>query len=150
VRFALEADAARLDTRRVIEYVTAHRAGAAAWHALSLATELAGARPPTLLVDALRPSAPRRAVYSMAWNLPAVRRLEAPAAAQQLEAPAFYLLEMGSPLDKLRYLADVAREAGGPVALLRRLKTMTRELLSSRRPARTASPAMTISEVPLE
>lgn len=120
IRWASEADAAKLDPPAVVRRIRELHCGAAAYHALLLASELAGAPPPEPELAALRPSAARRALFSKLWRLPAVRRLDVLQPPSQLEAPALYLLEMGRLRDKARYLAGMISEAGGMAPLARR------------------------------
>jgi hypothetical protein len=119
LRYALSVDRASIDTGLLIDRVETLRCRAAVYYALLLAEELAAAVVPGPLLEALRPRAPRRALYELAWNLRAVRRLDARSLPNALEAPKLYLLELGRSRDKLRYLRGIVREARGG-SLLRR------------------------------
>ncbi len=119
IRFGLEADRAVLDMAGFRRTVRGLGCAAACYHALELAAELAGARPDG--VEALRPSRARRALFSRLWQLGAARRLEANRWRQEMESPLFYLLEMGRPVDKLRYALRVTASAGGPLGLVQEI-----------------------------
>ena len=117
IRWALDRDRQLLDTAILHRLITKLRCRAACYHALELAAELAGARVDASLLDALRPSALRRRIFATAWRLGAVRRLQAPRRRMRMEAPLFFLLEMGRPRDKMRFLARVLMAAGKAQAL---------------------------------
>ena len=112
IRWALDCDRQLLDTAMLHRLITKLRCRAACYHALELAVELAGARVDASLLDALRPSALRRRIFATAWRLGAVRRLQAPRRRMRMEAPLFFLLELGRPRDKMRFLARVLMTAG--------------------------------------
>ncbi len=120
VRWALEADRMALDMARFQHTVRGLGCASSCYHALELAAELAGARR-IASAKGLRPSLPRRALFSRLWQLDAARRLETDRRRQEMEAPLFYLLEMGRLTDKLRYAARVTAAAGGPLALARKM-----------------------------
>ncbi len=113
IRWTLEADRASLDTTAFHRLVRRLRCRPACYHALELAAEMAGARPDGSLLDPLRPSAARRRLFALVWRFDAVRRLEAPRRRMKMEAPLFYLLEMGRWRDKALYAARVLAAAGG-------------------------------------
>ena len=112
IRWALDCDRQCLDSVMLHRLITRLRCRAACYHALELAVELAGARVDATLLDALRPSALRRRIFAVAWRLGAVRRLQAPRRSMRMEAPLFFLLEMGRARDKMRFLARVLIAAG--------------------------------------
>lgn len=113
VRWALARDRRDLDVGAFLLRVRRLRCRAACYHALELATELAGAEVEGSIMEALRPSAPRRGLFAFLWRLGAVRRLAASPRPTALEAPLFYLLEMGRGPDKARFAARVAATAAG-------------------------------------
>ena len=107
IRWSLEADLAAIDIKKFRDRVRGLGCAASCWHAFELAAELAGARRPDG-VEALRP-----------WRLEGVRRVEPDRRRQEMESPLFYLLEMGRPMDKLRYALGVMTAAGGPLRLMK-------------------------------
>lgn len=119
IRWALERDGARLDRALLFGAIASLRFGATAYGSLVLARDQAGARVDLLPLEDLRPGLARRQFDEWLWNLPAARALESYPTARRLEAPRLFLLGMGRRRDKLRYVAGIAREAGGVVPLLR-------------------------------
>jgi hypothetical protein len=119
IRWALQRDAAIRDELEVIARIRQLRFGASAYHALLLARDLTEAAPVDSLLLALRPHMARRAVFSLAWNLAAARRLALTQRHNHTESPRFYLLEMGSLREKAQYLTGIAGEAGGAGGILR-------------------------------
>lgn len=124
IRFCLETDRENLDMEKFHRRARELGCAASCYFALQLASELAGARLPGG-AERLRPSLPRRALFSRLWRLEAARRLEADRRRQEVEAPLFYLLEMGRAIDKLRYASKVTAAAGGPLRLARSLVRLT-------------------------
>ena len=124
VRWAIEADRMVVDMAAFRHTVRGLGCAASCYHALELAAELAGARLPDG-VERLRPSLPRRALFSRLWRLEAARRLAAVRRRQEMESPLFYLLEMGRPVDKLLYALRVTAAAGGPLRLARAMMRLT-------------------------
>jgi hypothetical protein len=114
VRWALECDRRDLDADAFLRLVGRLRCRAACYHALELARDLAGAVVEDSILGALRPSAARRGLFALLWRLGAVRRLEASRRPMAMEAPLFYLLEMGGGRDKARFTARVITAAAGP------------------------------------
>jgi putative nucleotidyltransferase-like protein len=119
IRWALERDGARIDPALLLDAIAALRFGATAYRSLALALEQAGARSERLPLAELRPGVVRRQLGEWLWRLPAARALESRPRATRLEAPRLFLLGMGRARDKLRYVAGIAREAGGLLPLLR-------------------------------
>ncbi len=117
VRWALATDGRHLDRERLRRQIAGLRAGCSAYHSLLLARDLAGAAVPEALLDTLRPSRPRRAIFTGLWRLSRARRLDQRQLPRALEAPLLYLLEMGAPRQKLRYLARVIAAALGPLRI---------------------------------
>ena len=113
VRFGLERFSAELDVRGLLRRIRRLRCEASVFHALELARLLAGAEVPAPLLAELRPRHLRRWMFSRLWSLDRVRRLESVPSTNRLEAARLYLLELGSPRDKLRYLRELVAEAGG-------------------------------------
>lgn len=111
VRFALERAGDGFRSEDVASRIAALRCGCAAYHSLLLASELAGAVVPEALLRSLRPGVMRRSAFRRLWRLQRVRRLAAPRPPMRLEAPLFYLLEVGRPSEKLRYLTGIAAAA---------------------------------------
>jgi putative nucleotidyltransferase-like protein len=121
IRWALLRDGPTLNWELLLGRIGAIRARRSCYHSLLLARELVGAEVPEGPLLRLRPGHVARSVFDVMWNLKAVRRLEAPRPAQELEAPKMALLEIGSSRDKLRYLSALVAEAGGWVPAFRRL-----------------------------
>lgn len=119
-----------LDWELLDIHVLRLRSRAAAYHALLLARDLAGAAVPQAALDAWRPARLRRGLYAWAWNLSQVRGLDAPRRRMETESPRFYLLEMGTWAQKWRYVRDVVRLAGGTRAFITKARR-------TRSPART-------------
>ena len=111
IRWALAADGPTLDSERLQREIAGLRAGCSAYHSLLLARDLAGAAVPEALLERLRPPRHRRAIFSALWRLPRARRLELRQLPRNLEGPLLYLLEMGTPRQKLRYLAGILAAA---------------------------------------
>jgi hypothetical protein len=82
-----------------------------AYFGLQLARDLAGAVVPESWLDKLRPNSLASAVFRRVWNVDQVCRLTAARRKLSLEAPIFYLLQLGRPSDKLRYIGGVVRAA---------------------------------------
>ncbi len=118
VRWALERDAAELDQEMLLDRVRELRCRASCYHAFQLAAELADAPVDPKILDELRPSLARRALFARLWRLPAVRRLEARRRRVATESPLFYLLEMGRPWEKAGFAARVTARAGASGRLL--------------------------------
>jgi len=112
VRWALQSDGASIRIERVIQEIQRFRLCASAYHGLLLAGELAGACVPDEWLDGLRPSRLRRSLFSGAWRLSEVRRLEVHPRLPRFESPRLYLLEMGGVRDKLRYVTTILAERG--------------------------------------
>ena len=112
VRWAMDRDRPHLDVGAFYRLVERLRCRAVCYHALEMAVDMAGARVDPSISEALRPSALRRKLFAMVWRLDAARRLEASRRRMEMEAPLFYLLEMGRWRDKVFFLARVIAAAG--------------------------------------
>ncbi|MCP4654658.1 MAG: PqqD family peptide modification chaperone [bacterium] len=121
VRWALAYDRRVLDAAAFLRLVERLRCRAACYHALELATDLAGAVVEDSILDALRPSAARRMLFAFLWRLGAVRRLAAAPRPMAMEAPLLYLLEMGGGRDKARFTFRVLVAAARPRRARRRI-----------------------------
>lgn len=128
IRFTLQLLGESLDTDRFLRITRTLRCRSAVFHSLSLAAELTGAAVPSALLEALRPGPLRRGVYRRCWDWEHVRALEAPQRSNRIESPRMYLLEMGSFRDKVRYLAGLSGQAGGPTKLLKSAWKATRTI----------------------
>lgn len=122
IRWSLKSDRNCLDLLALVRRIRELRCGAASYHALALARELAGAEVPDPLLDALRPSALRLLIGSRVWRLAAVRRLEACRGRTEVESTLLYLLEIGRLPEKVRFLASLVAEAGGVRPFAARLR----------------------------
>lgn len=118
IRWCLEADGPKVDFERFCLRVGQLGCETSCYFAFQLASELAGAVLPEG-VDTLRPWLPRRLLFTLLWHLDAARRLKVDRRHQEVEAPLFYLLEMGRLIDKLRYVKAVTAAMGGPRPLVR-------------------------------
>jgi hypothetical protein len=121
-----------LDWDRLVGLVHRARCATVAHASLSLALEVAGARVPVDSLLRLRPSRLRLALYDRVWGTSRARHLEATPAAREIEAPVLYLLEMGTLREKLAYLREILRSAGGERQFLRRATSL---FVASRRNA---------------
>jgi len=123
LRWQLMADPPEPAWESFLDRLSALRCRAAAWHALSLAREMAAAPIPEKLLRPLRPGRARRLCFSAAWNLGRVRELGAPRVRQEWELPRLFLLECGSPRQKARYVWELlGREGGVRLRLSRSLR----------------------------
>ena len=129
IRWCLHVDQTRIDWDRLTEKIRTLRARSAAYHALQMAHTLAHAPAPDSVLRAWRPTRARRALFRWCWQLPAATRLEHARRPTELEAPLLYLLEMGTPWDKARYLVGLARTSGPTQT---RLKAWVRSRLRQR------------------
>lgn len=118
VRYAL--DLGEIDWDRFLSEVRALRCATAVYHSLCLARDLAAAAIPPAVLDDLRPGALGRRRFRACWDVGRARRLEARRGRQEVESPKLYLLEVGRMRDKLRYVAGLVAEAGGPFRFVRR------------------------------
>jgi hypothetical protein len=119
IRWALARDGARIDRGLLFGAIESLRFQATARLSLTLAREQAGALTDPVDPGRLRSGPIRQWLQEWIWDLPAARALEAGRTANRFEAPRLYLLGMGRQRDKLRYLAGIARHAGGLLPLLR-------------------------------
>jgi hypothetical protein len=126
LRWALNADADLLDASQLHARVRALGCTAGAYQTLELAHDLASAAVPVELMRALRPPGLRRRLFATVWRVDAARRLRKKRLPLELESPLLYLLEMGSPRDKLRYAWNVVAESGGPRRLAGKLRRLAR------------------------
>ena len=109
IHFALMHLGRRMDWPRFLGAVEDHRCRTSAFHSLLLARDLTGAAVPPSVLDSLRPGAFRCAVFSGVWGLDRARALAAPMMIGHADQARLYLLEMGTPLDKARYVFEIAR-----------------------------------------
>jgi len=107
IRWQLEKDVGKVDDSLLLSSIERLRMRTCAFFGLALAREVAGAKVPLGWMDALRPSSLRARAYRRLWSVKRVATLDPRGWGQRLEAPRFYLLEMGGPLDKLRYLRGI-------------------------------------------
>lgn len=112
-RWALAAERPRLDVAAFLRLVRRLRCGAACYHGLELAAEIAGGHRDEELLGPLRPTGWRRRLFERVWRLAAARRLAVPRRRMEREAPLFYLFEMGRWRDKALYAARVLAALGG-------------------------------------
>jgi hypothetical protein len=118
-----------LDWQIVDRHVRRLRCTAATYHALLLARDVASAPAPDAVLKSWQPPLARRTLYSLAWKLAQVRRMEAARRRTETESPVFYLLEMGTWSDKWRYLKGIVQAAGDPrelMATVRRARAQER------------------------
>jgi hypothetical protein len=111
IRWQLEAESAGVDVELLFDAIDRLRVGSSAYFGLQLARDLAGAVVPESWLEKLRPSSFASAVFRRVWRLDEVSRLTATRGRQSLEAPLFYLLQMGRTRDKLRYVGGVVTAA---------------------------------------
>lgn len=126
IRWLLGAVGDSLDWPLVVARVASLRCRAAAYNALVLARDLAGAAVPQPVLDELHPWWLRQLLFEQVWSLRSVRRLEASPRPTELEAPLFYLLEVGSAAEKLQFLREVVLETGGLGRFLKRARAAMR------------------------
>jgi hypothetical protein len=111
IRWQLEAESTGVDADLLFDTIDRLRMGTSAYFGLQLARDLAGAVVPESWLEKLRPSSLASAVFRRVWSIDEVCRLTAARRKQSHEAPTFYLLQMGRPRDKLRYVGGVVRAA---------------------------------------
>jgi len=114
IHFAIARDNTILSWISLIERVRSLRCSTSVFYSLLLTQELTPCKIPCTVFQMLHPGSARRLLFELVWRLGAVRQLDARLRKRCLEAPIYYLLEMGRFRDKVGYssllLANLLRE----------------------------------------
>ena len=107
IRWQLAAEADSIDSELLFRSIANLRMETSAYFGLLLAREMAGAAVPESWLEHLRPRDGVAKWFRRKWELDDVLSLARRKRSHQLEAPIFYLLQMGRMRDKLKYLGRV-------------------------------------------